>query len=134
MIEHIGVVSEINDSAIFVELTVQSACSSCHAKGLCGVDSKQKIVEVTNTDKSFYKIGETVNVKLRESLGIKAIFLSYILPFLVLVISLITFIQINISEGLSAILALALLSLYYFILYFFKDKIKKEFEFKIEKI
>ncbi|MDL2262175.1 SoxR reducing system RseC family protein [Bacteroidales bacterium OttesenSCG-928-I21] len=133
MIEHIGVVSEITDDSIFVKLEVQSACASCHAKNVCGADGNTKIVEINSNDKS-YRIGENVNVKLRESLGMKALFLGYLLPFIVLISTLIIFINIGISEGLSAVLAILFLIPYYTILYFLKDKLKKEFDFKIEKL
>jgi sigma-E factor negative regulatory protein RseC len=133
MIEHIGVVSYITSNSIFVKLNVKSACAGCHAKNACGADSTTKIVEITSNDPS-YQIGEEVNVKLRESLGMKALLLGYISPFLVLVIALILFINIGLTEGLSAILAVTLLVPYYTTLYFFKDKIKKKFDFQIEKI
>jgi sigma-E factor negative regulatory protein RseC len=135
MIEHKGIISNIDGNSIFVELYVQSACASCHAKGMCGADSATKIVEVISFDTSFFSIGELVNVKLREHLGMKALLLGYLLPFIILIAFLIFFLSaLNLSEGLSAILAIAMLIPYYFILYLFKDKLKKEFDFKIEKI
>jgi len=134
IIEHKGTISEIKNNSIFVELNVQSACSSCHAKGMCGFDRATKTIEIITTDIS-YEIGEIVKVKLNESLGMKALFLGYILPFLILATTLILFLAVTkLSEGLSAILAISLLIPYYLILFLNKDKIKKEFDFKIEKI
>lgn len=133
MIEHKGVVAEIKVDSIYVELNVQSACASCHAKGGCGVNNSTKTVEIISNDKS-YSIGEAVIVKLRESLGMKALFLGYILPFIILVLSLIIFISTGTHEGLAGVLAITILVPYYSTLYFFKDKIKREFDFKIEKI
>ena len=132
-IEHKGIISEIRDGSIFVDLNVESACSSCHASGVCGVDSAMKTVEV-RTDDSSFSIGDQVNVILRESLGMKALFLGYILPFVVLTLSLIILLEIGLSEGLSGLLSILLMGPYYLILYFFKDKIKREFNFNIGKI
>ena len=47
MIKHSGEVVRIEATTVYVELTVSSACSGCHAKAVCGVDeSAEKIVEV----------------------------------------------------------------------------------------
>ncbi|HNQ69212.1 MAG TPA: SoxR reducing system RseC family protein [Bacteroidales bacterium] len=133
LIEHKGIVTEISDNSVFVELTVMSACSSCHAKSICGLDSTHKTVEITNPN-GVWQIGEDVNVIMRESLGTRALMLGYILPFFVLIISLIVFILLGLSEGLSGILSLGMLFPYYLALYFGKNKIKRDFKFNLEKI
>lgn len=133
VIEHKGVVTEISQNSVLVELTVMSACAACHAKSLCSMDSAQKIIQVFEPKES-YSIGEMVNVVMQESLGRKAMFLGYIVPFLVLIFSLIAFTFVGIKEGLSGILSIAMLVPYFTMLYIFKNKIKKEFKFNIEKI
>lgn len=133
VIEHKGIISEIRDGSIFVDLSVKSACSSCHASGICGVDTAQKTVEV-RTNETGYSVGEHVKVVLRESLGMKALFLGYLLPFIVVVSTLVLLLSFNISEGLSGLISVLILAPYYLVLYFFKDKIKREFNFNIGKI
>ncbi len=132
-IEHKGIITEINESSIIVELTVLSACATCHSKSLCSLDSSQKHVEVKNEGFK-YEIGEVVKVNMQESLGKKALFLGYILPFIVVLFSLILFTNLGLSEGIAGLLSLAGLIPYYATIYFLKDKIKKKFNFKIEKI
>lgn len=132
-IEHRGVVAEIKSDAIFVDLVVQSACAACHAKSVCGIDSALKTIEV-RTDKKTFDIGEKVKVVMRESLGMKALFLGYLLPFIVVVTTLLVLLTLNVSEGLSGLISILILAPYYLILYYFKDKIKREFNFDIEKI
>lgn len=132
-IEHRGVVSEMRDNMILVDLSVQSACAACHAKGVCGGDSELRTIEV-RTDKKSFDIGESVNVIMKESLGMKALFLGYLLPFIVVVATLFIFIGVGLSEALSGILALVFMVPYYIVLYLFKDRIKREFNFDIEKI
>ncbi len=132
-IEHKGVVSEIGNNLILVDLSVRSACAACHAKGVCGVDSTQKTIEV-RTDKTSFKVGDTVNVIMQESLGMKALFLGYILPFIVLVTVLFVLLELGFNELISGLISIASLLPYYLILYFFKDRIKREFNFDIEKI
>lgn len=133
IVEHKGIVTEISNNTILVELTVMSACSSCHAKSLCSLDSTQKTIQITNPAET-YNIGEMVNVVMRQSLGHKALFLGYIMPFFVLLFSVIAFSVTGLKEGLAGLLSIGMLIPYYLMLYFFKDKIKKEFKFNIEKI
>jgi sigma-E factor negative regulatory protein RseC len=132
-IEHKGIVSEINENAIFVDLSVQSACAACHAKSVCGIDSAQKTIEVRTDNKSF-NIGERVKVVMRESLGMKALFLGYLLPFIVVISTLMILLSADFSEGFSGLISIIVLVPYYTVLYFFKDRIKREFNFDIEKI
>jgi sigma-E factor negative regulatory protein RseC len=131
-VEHKGIVSNIKDGIVYVDLLVQSACSSCHAKGVCGVDTAHKTIEVK--DNSFqYSIGDSVVVMLKESLGMRAIFLGYLLPFIVVLSSLIILKSLNVNDGFSALLSLLLLAPYYFILYLTRNSIKKKFNFSIKK-
>ena len=132
-IKHSGVITNIDKDTIFVELISESACAGCHAKTLCGIDSQKKTIEVKNDNTYLFAIGENINVILRESLGLKAVFLGYFLPFLVLVFTLILCLQSEISEIISASLSISILAIYYVILYLFKDRFKKEFYFEIEK-
>lgn len=132
-VEHNGVVSEISDNSIFVDLSVKSACAACHAKSVCGADTDQKTIEV-KTDKRLFSIGDKVKVIMRESLGMKALFLGYILPFLVVVTTLLILIELGFSEGFSGLISVLVLIPYYIGLYFFRNRIKREFNFDIEKI
>ena len=132
-IKHKGTVIDINNNTIFVELISQSACSACHAKSLCSIDSQKKIIEIENNNINLFAVGENVNVILKESLGLKAVCLAYFLPFITFVLTLVLCLNMGISEGLSAILSLLILVPYYTILYFFQNKLKKEFYFEIEK-
>jgi sigma-E factor negative regulatory protein RseC len=133
VIEHRGIITRISDSSIFVELTVMSACSGCHAKAMCSFDSEQKTIEISNPH-SNYEIGESVNVVMRQSLGKAALFLGYIIPFFVLLISLIVFTSAGVREGIAGLLSIGMLAPYYLGLFLFKNKIKREFNFNIEKI
>lgn len=133
LIEHLGRIDAVTPNDIRVVIISQSACASCHAKGACSAsDVSEKIVVVSKTNHNFL-VGETVKVLLKQSLGFKALFLAYILPFIVVVTALFIFSSI-VSEGIAGILALLSLIPYYAILYFFKNKISKQFNFDIEKI
>ncbi len=133
-IEHEGKVLEIHDHMITVNIIAQAACSSCHAKGVCNAsDSEEKIIEIDNP-KGVFVQGERVKVYMEQSLGFKALFLGYVLPFLIVFGALLIVRQFTAHEGIIGLVALGLLPLYYLVLYQFKDKIKKQFSFRIQKL
>jgi len=134
VIEHLGRVDAVTPTDIRVIITSQSACASCHAKGACTAsDTSEKVVVITRSNHNFF-VGEIVKVLLRRSLGYKALFLGYILPLIVLIVSLIIFTIAGINEGISGLLALLMLIPYYLILYLFKSSLAKRFTFEIEKL
>lgn len=134
-IEHIGIVKEISSTQVRVSVIQQSACGSCHARGACSVsDTSEKIVDVVRLRDETFVVGEQIRVILEQSLGIKALGLGYMLPFFIMLAILITMVSMGINEGLAGIAALASLAPYYFVLYFFKDRLKKEFSFRLKKL
>ena len=135
IIEHQGEIIEIGIDNIMVEIISQSACSSCNAKSMCSMsETESKVVEVENKGYEMFEIGETVNVILRKSLGFKALYISYLIPLLILILILLSLSSFGIGElttGLSIIMALAV---YYIGVYLLRDKFKREFVFTIEKL
>jgi positive regulator of sigma E activity len=133
-IKHGGRISKISDNIIEVSILSMSACSACHAKGMCSVsDMEEKIVEVRNPKDADYEVGESVIVSMKKSSGNHAVMLGYFIPFLILVISIFTLSKILNDEGMAALISLGLLVPYYIILYIRKEKLKKKFAFFISK-
>jgi len=135
IIEHQGEIIEIGIDYIMVEIISQSACSSCNAKSMCSMsEAESKVVEVENKGNEMFEVGETVNVILRKSLGFKALYISYLIPLLILILILLSLSSFGIGElttGLSIIIALAV---YYIGVYLLRDRFKREFVFTIEKL
>ncbi len=136
LIKHDAIIKEVGTDSIKVSIVSKAACLSCQMKSYCSVaEMQEKIIEVkkpvTGMDK--YDIGEQVNVVMYESLGLKALMLGYIVPFFVLMITLITAYTLTKNEPLSGLLALASLAPYYFVLFLFKGRLSKQFNFEIEK-
>ncbi len=133
-IEHQGIVSGVEGNKISVNIVSQSACSSCHAKGACGMSEvREKTIEVEDNSGGFRK-GEWVNVILQQTMGFKALFLGYLLPFIVVLFTLILTSTITGNEALSGILSLVVLLPYYLVLFFLKDRIQRSFSFMIKKL
>lgn len=133
-IEHKGIVKSINSETISVSIIAEAACASCQVKGSCSAsDLKEKIIEIPQEENNNFNLGEQVNVILRQSLGVKALFLGYLFPFIILITSLIVISSFTNNELLSGLLSLGLLVPYYFILHLKRDYLKKEFSFTLKK-
>jgi len=112
----------------------QSACAACHAKGACGLsDSTEKMITVLKPNHNL-KVGESVRVVIKQSMGFKALFAGYILPFIAVLTVLIILTLFKVSEGKAGLASLAILVPYYFALYLFKDRISNHFIFELESI
>lgn len=133
IIWHNGRVLETSGETLKVLIENLSACSECHAKGACLVsDKKEKIVEVDRQNELFCT-GEKVIVYFEEKLGFLALGLGYGIPFVLLLGTLLLSFKLSGNELLSGFLSIAILVPYYFLLHIFCHKIKKVFEFRVEK-
>ena len=118
---------------ILVKILSQSACSTCHAKGACSVSEvEEKIIEIEHIAGGKWSKGQHVMVKMEQSLGLKAVFLGYLAPLIILIASIIVFLFLLKNEGWAALLSIMMLAPYYLALYLFRDKLKKKFRFRIE--
>jgi len=129
-----GIVQEIGaDGKIKISIISKAQCVSCQLNNSCSSsDVKEKVIEVDNFG-GVLKIGEMVDVALKESAGFKALFLGYILPFLILFITLIIGTEFSSNELYVGLIALSTLVPYYFAIYLMQNVIKKEFSFFVHK-
>ncbi len=134
-IKHSGEVVRIERDVVYVRMTVNSACSGCHAKSVCGVDeSAEKIVEVCDVVATDYSVGEAVEVALQNnSMGAKAVVVTYVVPFFVLALLLVVASVAGASEGLAALVALGGVVVYYALVYMLRQRIKQTIKFIIIK-
>ena len=131
-IKHQGIVENINGSHLQVRIIQTSACASCSIKGHCSsADTKEKLIDVIDDNVSSYQPGDRVWVIGELSMGVMAVLLAFILPFLVLIFSLFIFMAIWNDELGSALCSLALLIPYYYILWLNKSRLGKKFSFSI---
>lgn len=134
VIEHRGRIDSISENKIKVHFLNVSACASCHAKGVCTAsDMENKEVEVYDTSGKFNE-GEEVNVILQQSLGFKALLYGYVVPFLLVLITLFTLNSFTNNEVIVGVGALGILVPYYLILHYLKGYFEKVFSFKIQKL
>lgn len=130
--EHEGVIIDTKAQTLYVQIEQRSACSACHAKTSCGMsETKKKIVEVNDTSHD-WKPGMHVRLSCSTSMGLKAVGYAFVLPLLLIVLTLILCLSWQLTPALSAILSLAVTLPYYITLHIFRNKLKKEFTFSIK--
>jgi sigma-E factor negative regulatory protein RseC len=130
-IQHEGTVQKVNINSVLVKISSVSACSGCHAQGYCSLTgNEEKIINVSGTYS--VKPGDTVTVLMKQSMGYKAVLLSYIIPFLIIIACMIVLVSFSVPELTTGLVSLAVLVPYYFILYLFRKRINKNFTFTIK--
>ena len=132
-IEHTGIIKNIQNKTIQVLIEQKSACCDCDAKGACTVsDHWGKTINIESTDATF-KIGDTVILYGKQSIGIQAVVLAFVIPFILILITLFILQSIVTNELISGAVALSVLVPYYIILSFFNKKLASKFKFEIKK-
>ncbi len=133
IIEHTGIINQIEGSHIRVSIIQESACSSCHANGACSAaDMDEKMIDVESAD-STLKVGDRVLLFGQKSTGLWAVLLAFVIPFLLILLMLFVLRAYTNDEALSGTIALAVLVPYYIILSFFNKRMKSKFQFYIKK-
>ena len=132
-IAHKGKITDITPDFTTVEIVACSACSSCHAKGLCGMSEEQEKIIMLPTDPyATHKVGDEVEVCTKMTMGLKAVWISYVIPLAVLMILILSLSGIFENEALRGLAAIAGVGVYYFIIWIFRDRLKNEFTFYIK--
>jgi sigma-E factor negative regulatory protein RseC len=124
-------VTKVDSNSVVVSITSSSACSGCHAEGICGISGKQeKIVDI----KGKYNVspGDPVTILMEQSTGYKAVVLSYLIPLVIVISSLIALNSFSVSELISGLVSISLLVPYFLILYLFRKKINRSFTFTLK--
>ena len=133
-ISHKGRVVSVSQDSLTVEIVSSSACSSCKAASMCSMsESTTKSVTVRLLPGEKYAAGEEVEVLLSPSMGLKAALLAYFLPVVLLIAVCVPLSFAGYGALLSGGVGLAAMALYYAGLSFFRDRIEKEYEFRVTK-
>ena len=134
LIRHEGIVLSINGEKAHVQIVQTSACSACKARSMC-MSSESQSKEMDAIMLEPMKIGDKVEVEVRERLAWKAVLLAYILPFIVMlaIIAILDF-ATDWSEAIVGTLSLCGIALYYIGLSVFRNRLQKQFSFTARKI
>ena len=98
-VSHRGKVIKMTPQTTTVAILQHGACSDCHAAGLCGMaDIAEKAVEVATDPYAGYGVGDEVEVVLKASMGMKAVWLAYFIPLLILLAVILGLIALGVGE------------------------------------
>ncbi|MBP5393574.1 MAG: SoxR reducing system RseC family protein [Bacteroidaceae bacterium] len=130
-IKHKGIVESIGTKSCWVRILQASACSSCEARKLCrSSESKEKLVEVKGHYPTL-QVGNQVTLVGSVRQGLRASVLAYVIPLILMLVALFAGTRLG-GDGIGALAALLFLALYYGVLFLLRDKLDKQFSFKIE--
>ncbi len=130
-INHDGQVVEISGGKIVAEILVSEACGTCQAKGLCHTNGKRVRVEAEAEPGQEFKVGQQVRVSFTPTLAMSSVLLAYVLPLVLMFAVMFTLIAITGSQDIGCVSGLAVLPVYYTILYMLRHKLRRKFKFKI---
>jgi len=131
VIQHTGEIIAINDGIARVMIMQTSACSACHAKAVCGAsDKKEKMIEAEVNSNDF-KVGDVVNVVGQKSLGIIAVLLAYVMPFVLIILTMLIASIVTEKEWIMGTASLVVLVPYFIVLRLMKSKIQAKFKFYV---
>ncbi|MDO4692935.1 MAG: SoxR reducing system RseC family protein [Porphyromonadaceae bacterium] len=130
-----GTVCDIDQNQITVRIQQLSACAGCHAKDFCcSTDCAERYIRV-QTSATDLKVGDVVWVEGEDRLGRLAVFLSFVLPILILVMTLVVGLQVlKLGELTAILLSFALLGLYYVVLKLADSRLRQIIKFNIRKL
>lgn len=130
-----GIVTAISPDIVTVQIQQQSACSGCHARDLCVSSERREHQLQLKTYGQHFSIGEQVLVVARRSVGRLAVLLAFVLPLLLLVLTLsIAQTLLALSEAVAVLVAVGLLSLYYLVLYTQRHRLEGRLVLMVEPV
>ena len=133
-IKHAGVVDVVEGECVRVRILQSSACSACKVAAHCNAsETKEKIIDVMDADASHYQKGDQVMVVADTAVGFRASLYGYLLPLILMVVTLVGVLAATHSEGLAALSALGILIPYYVLLFLMRNKLRNRLSFTLER-
>lgn len=133
-IKHAGVVDGVEGECVRVRILQSTACSACKVAAHCNAsETKEKIIDVMDADASHYQKGDQVMVVADTAVGFRASLYGYLLPLILMVVTLVGVLAATHSEGLAALSALGILMPYYVLLFLMRNKLRNRLSFTLER-
>jgi len=132
-VKHTGKVVSMNPQQTTVQIVSHSACSECHAAGLCGMSEyTEKAIQVPTDPYATYGVGDEVQVVLKASMGMKAVWIAYFLPLVVLLAVALGLIALGVQEVVAGLSGIAAVGLYYLVIWLLRERLQNEYVFTIQ--
>lgn len=131
-ISHEGRIESIDSQVTTVRIVSQSACSACHARGLCSLgESEEKLVDLPTVPGN-WSVGQDVLVFVSKTMGFKAVWIAYVVPLFVLVAVLLGTLLCGVAELVAGLSAIGAVALYYFAVWLMRNRLRNEYTFYIK--
>jgi len=129
---HTGKVVSITPQTTVVQIVSQPACSECHAAAVCGMSEYvEKAIEVPTDPYAPYQVGDEVQLVLKATMGMKAVWIAYFLPLVVLLAVALGLIALGVNEVAAGLSGIGAVALYYFVIWLLRDRLRNEYVFSI---
>lgn len=129
-VNHVGTVTAVAGNIVTVTLDDNNGdCSGCAAVMLChpasgAIKSGKRTVTVEQNNNRSFRQGDRVKLHFSTMSRLSAICIALVMPCILLVLTVLLFPMLNFSEGLGALTGLCVVTLYYGILYIFRNRIR----------
>lgn len=131
-ISHEGIITGIDDNNVQIKILSKSACASCNIKGACNMsEMKEKIISVPRPEDKNFSVGQEVKISMGLGQANRAVIFAYVIPVIILVGMIFILNALKFDEGINALISIGSLVPYYLVLYLFRNKLKRKFEYEI---
>ena len=130
---HTGKVVSMTPQSTVVQIVSHSACSECHAASVCGMSEfVEKAIEIPTDPRAPYQVGDEVKVVLKATMGLKAVWIAYFLPLVVLLAVALGLMALGAGEVISGLAGIAAVGVYYFVIWLLRDRLRNEYVFSVQ--
>lgn len=131
-LRHEGIIMSKNGSVAHVRIAESPACEDCKAASLChSAEKTEKFVDAVLPAGGSYQVGDRVVVAGSLSMGMRATWLGFGIPLLLMVAGILVGARVLGNETTGALAGLSLLLPYYLVLWLFRSRLDREFVFRV---
>ena len=129
-ITHDGRVVKVEGHQVTVCFIQSSACSGCHAKGICSSQDQAEKIVVVDSQGVEYSVGETVMIIVSNEMAWSAVMLAFMVPLVLAFIALFCAVPF-VGEMWACLITLGVLAVYYLGLFTQRAKLNRKVVFSI---
>ncbi|MCQ2308451.1 MAG: SoxR reducing system RseC family protein [Bacteroidales bacterium] len=132
-VSHTGVITNIAGNELEIEIHSSASCGSCSIRSACGMsETKEKHIVVPKPDDKNFIIGQPVKVSMTARQGGRAAVYAYLIPALLMIFTILIISGFSLEDWIAAVAGIGIAAVYYFVLFLFKEKISRKFEYEVE--
>ena len=95
-------------------------------------ETQEKVISLPTDPYATYNVGDEVRRCTKMSMGMKAVWISYVIPLAILMILILSLSAIFKNEVLTGLVSVGGVALYYLVIWLLRDRLNNEFVFYIK--